>query len=575
MKMLKQKSFTRTITILMWIQVTAVVLLVIVFGVLTYQQAEREMNSVATNFLNVYATQMENRMSRMYQNLNAVLSSSADLQLLKSDKEEDRLYASQRLRDTMQNLLSIDESAEIIVVAEAEQDVILDAYENNMDLDNRNAVRQLVMDYAQKGEAVKNWNFYMIEDTPYLGRTLVWNTRAVGVFISTETLLKTVPDIGVSHCGFILASKDGQVWGYAGYNHLNTNVGIRFQELPLDHMLINEITLEEGNIRLYSLEPKTEIFRQFQRGALVLLAAIVLLCIFDFTVFRIIRKGLVHPMNDMRKDMGQIQKGEYHLRIRETGEYQEFTMLAQAFNKLMDEIINLRIQYYERKLELSDAEQKYIRLQIRPHFFLNALTTIDSLSAKGRNQDIGKYIAALSKNIRYMFSSGLHTVPVKEEIRHVENYFEMQELKYPESVFYYIDLPQELENWPVPQMLIHTLIENEYKYAVSVENSLMVLIKISTLTLEGEEMLLIEVEDDGKGYPQEVLEFINGDAVRKDEENRVGLWSIKRLLELMYEQKHLFQIDNVEPHGAMNRLMIPKQPVHERNKDYLKETGIQ
>ena len=192
MKMLKQKSFTRTITILMWIQVTAVILLVIVFGVLTYQQAEREMNSVATNFLNVYATQMENRMSRMYQNLNAVLSSSADLQLLKSDKEEDRLYASQRLRDTMQNLLSIDESAEIIVVAEAEQDVILDAYENNMDLDNRNAVRQLVMDYAQKGEAVKNWNFYMIEDTPYLGRTLVWNTRAVGVFISTETLLKTL-----------------------------------------------------------------------------------------------------------------------------------------------------------------------------------------------------------------------------------------------------------------------------------------------------------------------------------------------------------------------------------------------
>ena len=89
--------------------------------------------------------------------------------------------------------------------------------------------------------------------------------------------------------------------------------------------------------------------------------------------------------------------------------------------------MNLKIRFYEKKLELQDAEQKYIRLQIRPHFFLNALTSISSLSAKSKNKEIEIYIGALSKNIRYMFSSGLHTVSVKEEIRHVENYLEMQE----------------------------------------------------------------------------------------------------------------------------------------------------
>ena len=35
----------------------------------------------------------------------------------------------------------------------------------------------------------------------------------------------------------------------------------------------------------------------------------------------------------------------------------------------------------------------------------------------------------------------------------------MQELNYPNCVFYYIDIPEELEEWRIPQMLIHTVIE--------------------------------------------------------------------------------------------------------------------
>ena len=120
------------------------------------------------------------------------------------------------------------------------------------------------------------------------------------------------------------------------------------------------------------------------------------------------------------------------------------------------------------------------------------------------------------------------------------------------------------------------MIENEYKYAVSQDAVLVVLIKISKVLREGEEMLLIEVEDDGKGYPLEVLEYMNKDCyVEKQDGTRVGLWSIKRLLELMYDRKNLMELSNVQPHGAMNRIFIPEEPVNERSKDYLDERGIQ
>ena len=125
--------------------------------------------------------------------------------------------------------------------------------------------------------------------------------------------------------------------------------------------------------------------------------------------------------------------------------------------------------------------------RIKPHFFLNAISTLSSMNSQGRGQQIKGYVESLSKNIRYMFKSGLHTVTVKEEIRHIENYFDMQAFKYPNCAFYFIDLPAELEGWRIPQMLIQTFVENEFKYAISRETVLTVIIKVSLSERNGQQ----------------------------------------------------------------------------------------
>ena len=225
---------------------------------------------------------------------------------------------------------------------------------------------------------------------------------------------------------------------------------------------------------------------------------------------------------------------------------------------------HIRTCSYEKQINLQETELKCIKLQIRPHFFLNAMTTISSLSQQGKNKEIESYISALSKNIRYMFRAGLHTVSLQEEVTHVENYFEMQELKYPGCVFYYIDINPEVREWKIPQMIIHTIIENEYKYAVNINQMLTILIKASKADVNGEEMLYVEVEDDGAGYPKEVLQFFENqeNTISKTGE-RVGLKSVKRMMELMYEREGLFTISNIEPHGCKNTFRIPAHAVQE------------
>ena len=38
---------------------------------------------------------------------------------------------------------------------------------------------------------------------------------------------------------------------------------------------------------------------------------------------------------------------------------------------------------------------------------------------------------------------------------------------------------KEDENWPIPQMLIHTVVENIYKHAVSVDNLITILVQVN------------------------------------------------------------------------------------------------
>ncbi len=570
-----KQSFVQMMNLMMGIQMAAVSVLLIIFAVSVYSAARKETDIAAENFLHIYATQIENRIQKVDMQLTTIINEDEDLQLLESEDEAKRHYASVRLAQSINDIINIDQSADIFVITEADHNICIDAKADNLPYADKNSLRSMFMDYAEPGRQTDGWKFQKIGDTFYLYRAIVSNRRVTAAAISAESLLKTVSLRDVDTYGFVLTDADDMVKAYAGYPLFDHEVDIRIDALRAVRNLENRKEMLNGRVRLYSYESRTNVFRHLYKNAIFILAVIALLCVFDLYFMGTERKQIIQPMQGMIQDMERIRGGDYELRVEERGDNQEFSLLSRTFNQMMDEIVNLKIRFYEKQLALSDAEQKYIRLQIRPHFFLNAMTTIAGLSAKKKNAEIEKYINALSKNIRYMFSSGLHTVSVKEELHHVENYFEMQEMRYAGCIFYFIEMPEELEDWQIPQMLIHTLIENEYKYGISQGHSLMVLIKASVAVYDGEDMLLIEIEDDGKGYPEEVLTAINQDrAQQKEDGTRVGLWSVKRLLELMYDRKNLFLISNVEPHGALNQIYIPRRPVNERSMEYMDEQGI-
>lgn len=562
----KSKSFLHTMNILLRIQLGLITAVMLVFVFFAYRSAADKQETALRNYLEVFGGQIDSRLSMVNDLLSKIVYGNSDLDLLRSEKEDVRQYAAISLFGEIDDLMQISGAADAVVVAQAENEVCIDVKNRNLTLTELNRLRDFSMEYAAGDIQSADWNVLELEENTYVYRALSYNRRAVIAFISAGTLMDSIPDDVLENGSFTLADSGGVALCVRG-----DEAGAYGKDLSVllsGPVISVQKSVAGEQLILAACQDKLEIIRQVSWALVVLFAVILTLWGFSFYFSFRIRGELLEPMEDMTRDMERIKNGQYDLQIATKSDNIEFQTLVQSFNKLIDEILRLKIQSYEKQLALMDTEQKFIRLQLRPHFFLNAMTTIVSLSRAGKNEEIETYISALSKNIRYMFSSGLHTVALEDELRHVENYFEMQELKYPGCVLYFIDMSEGTELWRVPQMLIHTIVENEYKYAVDVDGQLMVLINIRLTSHDGEEMLLIEVEDDGQGYPESVIKAINeGTEQRENDGTRVGLWGIRRLMELMYEREGLFRIENVEPHGALSRIYIPRQTVNERGKE--------
>lgn len=566
---MNKKSFIRELLIYLSSLAGLLMIVLGIFFISSYQTLEKEIKDSSEAFLGIYKSEFNNSISELDSLLKDIVLQRENLAALKSDMENERIFAAISLHKYILELVAMNTNVDVIVIYEEEKEICLDAISSAIKYKEKNEIREYTKT-ALEDQRVQNgtWDFAEIDNTIYLYKSIKFNGRIIALYTRMDRLLTILDYKSNENKTIMLVNTDGKVGRVWGRQSKTIYEGVNLSQINNKNFYIMKRQVNDDNLSMYCYTDKGEMLRQ-THVSMIVVAVIACICIgFILFIISYTKKDILIPMKSMVSDMECIRQGQYDMRIQNEFETKEFDMLQSVTNQMVEEIVGLKIQTYEKKIELQEMELKSIRLQLKPHFFLNALTTISSLSGQAKNAQIKTYIDALSRNIRYMFRAGFHTVSIKEEIKHVENYFEMQEIKYPNCVFYFIDLPLDLEEWKIPQMLIHTFIENEYKYAVSMGTVLTVLIKVSKQIYMGEEMLLIEIEDDGVGYPEEVLQYMNDKGhITKDDGNRIGLISIKKMMTLMYEREGLVQLSNITPHGCLNRIYVPKCAKHELEEE--------
>ena len=137
------------------------------------------------------------------------------------------------------------------------------------------------------------------------------------------------------------------------------------------------------------------------------------------------------------------------------------------FYHLFDRLNRSEIERLRLASTVKEAELRALKSQVNPHFIFNSLNSlralIDEDPARARQS-----VTQLANLLRYSLQSGqLETVPCEDELRVVNDYLALEQVRHEERLRLRLDIAPDTLALPVPPMLLQTLVENAVKYGIS------------------------------------------------------------------------------------------------------------
>ncbi len=135
------------------------------------------------------------------------------------------------------------------------------------------------------------------------------------------------------------------------------------------------------------------------------------------------------------------------------------------------------------KEEQFKTKLKYLKNQIQPHFFFNTLNNLYALSLESSDK-VPDVIIKLSKLMEYVLYDieGTKFVPLIKEIDYIQNYIEIEKLRF-ENIEVTINIESNIDEVKVPPLLFISLLENAFKHGGFNNNNLK--IKINCKIVNG------------------------------------------------------------------------------------------
>ncbi len=314
---------------------------------------------------------------------------------------------------------------------------------------------------------------------------------------------------------------------------------------------------ESGSYYLIRGVPIQRVLRGFPVLMRILLVLSVIALLALPVILYYMNHWIVRPVRKLNDAMEEISRGNMDYRIEEETALagSEFERMNREFNRMMEEVSSLKIHVYEQQLEKQNIRLKFLSQQIRPHFILNTLNILYSYE-KEEYPLIQKMILCLSRYFRYIVNASQDAVPMKAEMEHIRNYFEIQQARYPDTFFAFVEYDESISGCLVPPLLIQNFAENSIKHSIRIGNKIDIFVIAQPL---GEDRIRIRMLDTGQGISPEVVEKINEfrrTGVRQ-EGLGIGIQNAIERLNVLYGADTKCEIQRDEPHGTRIEIVLP------------------
>lgn len=240
----------------------------------------------------------------------------------------------------------------------------------------------------------------------------------------------------------------------------------------------------------------------------------------------------------------------------------EIGTLYNSYQEMLDER-NYYIKHeLENKLIVLDSQMRALETQINAHFLYNTLESINSIAVKEKVSDISTMALALGSMFRYSIKTKSELVPLSAELKNVQDYADIQLLRYDHAFSLKMEIPDDLKDRKVLKLILQPLVENALYHGL---NHCLSGDEISVTARAERSLLLLSVTDNGQGIPPDKLEELNAKLKQKAQftelgkrrNTSIGIKNINTRIALYYGEAYGLNISSIPNAGTTVLITLP------------------
>lgn len=314
----------------------------------------------------------------------------------------------------------------------------------------------------------------------------------------------------------------------------------------------------------YRISPKTgwktigiislnELFRQIISLGTAVAVCVLLVTLAAVFMSRRLSSLFSGKIQTVLQAMKLASNGNFSIQLPAEESTNEFAMLNSGFNSMIAEINTLIETVYKAQILQKESEFKALQAEINPHFLYNTLDTICWQAKLSGNEDIFQTSFSLAALLRASVGSKKLYVTLEEELSYVNDYIQIQKVRYRDKITAEISIPEKLLASQVPKLILQPIVENAFIHGLEPKRG------NGFLMITGEifnEDIIVKVRDNGVGMTREQISVI----LNRDPDSSVqsiGLINVHKRLNLLYGEAYGIQIRSVLEEGTTVTLKLP------------------
>lgn len=373
---------------------------------------------------------------------------------------------------------------------------------------------------------------------PYLKYVTAYSNSCVAVIIPRQAFYYFLDNLSQCH---LTITREGKTF----YEYTDPDIAGTLSTTSL-----TSLSAEIEGEWLIQIERPAYLIFQSAAWLIVVMIGIIVVCFFlIFFLSRLFADFSARRIDALNRSMQIVQTGNFDIDLHDDCQ-DEIGVLTNNFRTMANEIQTLIQENYQKTITLKEAQFKALQAQINPHFLYNCLSLINSRALLTHQNDISQMSQLMSTFYRTTLNKGNSMTLLRDEIRNVMSYLEIQRLLHDNRFQVITQIDPILPEISVPNLLLQPLVENSIVHGLLPRQSGDGCLFLTIRRVDN--AIHFNVMDNGVGIePEKIASLTSTDS------SGYGLKNVNERLLLTYGEESCLKIKSIQNESTMITFFIP------------------